>query len=128
MDIAAFLIAEREKPFIWGETDCVATCDRWIASVTRISPVAALGKAWGSESEALTLLSERGGLPGLAFRAMRKAGFDVTREARPGDAGLVRWNGIVAAALFTGSQWVARNETGFIGAPPNAALRAWRVA
>ena len=127
MDPADFIRAEAGRPFRWGETDCAATVDRWIAMVTGRSPLAAFGRRHADAGEAAAWLAEPGGLPKAVKHVLSAAGLEETAEPRPGDVGLVVQAGKVCVAIFSGHLWFTRDESGLMAAPPEACLKAWRV-
>lgn len=127
MDPADFIRAEAERPFRWGETDCAATADRWVAEVTGKSPLAVFGRRHADAGEAAAWLAEPGGLPKALKRVMSAAGLEATAEPRPGDIGLIVQAGKVCIAIFSGRLWFSRDASGLMAAPSEALLTAWRV-
>lgn len=125
IEVRAFIRAELARGFVWGETDCVSTCDRWLRQACGRSPVAREVAVFPDEPAVRALLERPGGLLRLAARAMRKAGFERTDSPRAGDAGLVLHRGLVCAAIHAGLYWFSRDEGGAILAPPRAFAMAW---
>lgn len=124
-----FFAAEaRQRPVErWGETDCVSTICRWVEAVCGVDLKAVAGLAWTSEAEAEAIMAERA-MPIRIARAMRSVGIPATSHPRPGDVGVVVAGPRVIAAVRGSAFWLARDETGFMGAP--LALRrigAWRL-
>jgi len=126
MDIHEFIAAEAEKPFRWGETDCVSTAARWVKINAGVDlyPVISI---YSTEEEAERSLSELGGLAVAVNRVMRKAGFQKTEDPQPGDVGLIIHNGKLCVAVHGGEFWFSHDENGLIGAPLNAVWKAWRI-
>lgn len=125
MNVTEFLRSEIARPFVWGETDCASTCDRWLKLIAGASPREALGMGDIGETEARRLLARDGSLMRLAMRGMQRAGFSRTRTPRAGDVGMVMHRGLVCAAIFSGRAWHSRSETGAIMAPRASFLVAW---
>jgi len=124
MNIQEFIAAEAEKPFRWGETDCVSTAARWLKIKTGkdFSPLIA---AYETAEEAQRALSDFGGLAVAVNRVMRAAGFSKTEDPLPGDVGLVIHGGKLCVAVNSGQYWFSHDENGLIGAPLNAVWKAW---
>ncbi len=114
-----------QKPFIWGETDCCATADRWVQQRLGFSPLDHFGRRHASEAEARAWMAERGDMAGAVLRVLRKSGLPHTQNARPGAIGLVVSNKRFCMAIFTGSLWFSRNENGLIGC--RQAVRIWNL-
>ena len=127
MSVSEFVATESRRPFDWGVTDCASTVDRWVRSVTGISPLDSYGRRYASEAEAKAWLAEAN-LAVLMNRCMRAAGFKKTLSPQAGDVGLVFSDGRLCAAIFTGSMWFSHDIGGVIGAPEGAMWKAWRVA
>lgn len=125
-DIDAFIAAEMEKPFRWGETDCASTADRWVRQITGLSPLARFGRVHRNEPDGRQWLAETP-LPIAVNRVMRIAGFTKTTEPQLGDVGLVPCNDQLCVAIRAARFWFSRNEAGLIGVPLNDFWKAWRV-
>lgn len=126
-DIHAFLAAEALRPFRWGETDCAATVDRWIAVATGISPLDRFGRRHRTEAEAQAWLNEPGGLL-YAFGSVLSAhGLRRVQYPVPGDVGLVIEQRRLCSAIHAGSHWVSRDVTGFLAMPLDQFLKAWSI-
>lgn len=122
------MAAEMGKPLVWGETDCVATVDRWISARSGRSPLREFGEPYDSEHEAAVLL-DRCNLPIRMARALRCCGFRTSRDPLPGGVGIVVVGGFVAAAIRGRSMWLFRGERGGLcGASPSVrALGMWDI-
>src|SRR5690606_29484057 len=81
MDISEFIAAEAEKPFRWGESDCVSTAARWVLLHAGVDLTPAVG-VYGTADEAERAMSEVGGLAVAVNRVMRKAGFQKTEDPK----------------------------------------------
>lgn len=127
MNIADYIAAEAQKPFRWGETDCVSTTDRWIRLCTGLSPLAWVERDYLSADEAERILADRGGLAVLVNRAMRGVGIVKTDDPQAGDVGLVVHDGKLCMAIHTGDYWFSHDERGLVGKPLDAVWKAWRI-
>lgn len=127
MHISGFVTAEAQKPFRWGETDCISTADRWVKTCTGISPLACSDLRYANEAQAALILKCRGLLPILVNRAMRLSGFDKTSSPVCGDVGLIIHKQKMCMAIHAGQFWFSHDETGLIGAPLDAIWKAWRI-
>jgi hypothetical protein len=126
MNVKDFIAAEVEKPFRWGETDCVSTAARWVQIHAGIDLLPAVG-TYSTAEEAERALSELGGLAVAVNRVMRKAGFQKAEAPQPGDIGLVVHAGKLCLAVHGGGFWFSHDEAGLIGAPLSAVWKAWSI-
>lgn len=126
--LTAYLAAEARKPFVWGETDCATTADRWAARACGFSPLAIYGRRIDGADAAAMWLTTKGGLAWGLRAVMRAAGFARTRAPAAGDIGLVRHGPLLCVGIWTGALWFSRSEAGLIGAPRAAAIAAWSIA
>lgn len=120
----AFIEEEKEKPFIWGKTDCASTANRWVILKTGIDPM--LDRKHTTEQEAKEWLMERGNLFKAVSEVIDNAGFLRTTEPSIGDVGLIACNKKLHVAIFTGNFWFSRDETGCLGVQ-NVPFRAWEI-
>lgn len=127
MNIADFVATEAEKPFRWGETDCISTANRWVKSATGLSPLDWVGQLYSSENEAMKILETRGGLALLVNRSMRAIGTHKTNDPQSGDVGLIMHRGKLCMAIHTGEFWFSRDQNGLIGSPINSVWKAWSI-
>jgi hypothetical protein len=116
--LEAFLRAEVNKAYAWGENDCASRVDRWVTLKTGVSPKARSGADYSTI---------KSGWP--VIRAMLKgmAGFERVDEPQAGFVGLIAFRGIIAPAIFGGTNWIAWNEAGMIVAASPRAFRVWKV-
>src|SRR5690606_25263271 len=117
---------EVEKPFRWGETDCVSTAVRWVQIHSRVDLMPAIG-TYSTAEEAERAMSHLGGLAVAVNRVMRRAGFQKTAAPQPGDVGLVVHGGKLCVAVCAGDFWFSHDEAGVIGAPLDAVWKAWSI-
>jgi len=129
IQIINYIAGEAKKPFVWGETDCCSFVNTYVDTFFNISPLDVYGRKHSNEKEARAWLSERGGIVKAVCRVMKSAGFCKTQKPKIGDIGLIRLtDSMVAMALFDGTFWHTRHETGLIGikAEKTNILRAWQ--
>lgn len=128
MTLQQFLAAEAARPFVWGDTDCASTADRWVRHCTGRSPLALYGRAHRDAAEAKAWLAEAGGLVAAVPRVMRAAGLRLVDDLTAGDVGLIQAGSVACVAIWTGQLWFSRHEGGLLGLPGSCKRRAWRVA
>jgi hypothetical protein len=128
MTLYEFIHLEARKPFRWGETDCIATADRWICAQLGFSPRLNYGRAYETEEDAREWLAEPGSIAVAVNRVMREAGIPKTKHPLAGDVGLIFHAGDqLCGAINTGTYWFSRDEHGFIGEPLTACWKAWKI-
>lgn len=129
MDVRDFLYNETCNPFVWGETDCASTADRWFEIVHGYSPMRMFGRSVMNEETGREWLTQPGGL----LRAVK----DVARYVRAallhgspasGDIGVIVVDGRACIAIFDGDLWQSRDEDGLIFADDTHRFIAWEVA
>lgn len=127
MTVEEFIAVEAAKPFAWGDTDCAMTVCRWIEGRTGMHPLVAYGRRYTDEAGARAWLAERGSIAVGMNRVMRHGGFAKTSSPCAGDVGLIVHDGRICAAIDAGRFWFSRDESGLIGAPPEACWKAWSI-
>lgn len=129
MNIDEFILNEVNKPFVWGETDCCSTCDRWVESQIGFSPLKNSQQVFKSEEEAKRLIKRSQNIFKAAYKVMKKANFLVTKNPVMGDVAIIPLSPtIVCLAIHAGDYWFSRNEKGIIGASINGiVLKAWSI-
>lgn len=123
--VRAFVAAESVKPFVWSETDCASTADRWVQNVCGFSPMERYGRRHGDEDQGRAWLAERGGLVRAMFHVMRAADLPLTNTPEPGDVGLIIDGPNLCVGIHAGPIWFSRSERGLIGA--SSFIRAWSI-
>lgn len=123
----AFFARERMRPLLWDSTDCCHTVDRWCRAVAGRSFIAADGRDYRSEGEAERLMQETP-LPLLVSRAMRKAGFAMTRDPQSGDVAVIVLGPMAVCAVRGARHWLFRSLQG-VGAAPLSVrvLGVWSI-
>lgn len=106
-----FFAIERRRPLRWDATDCCHTADRWCRQASGRSFIAAYGRDYDTAKGAARLIEERP-LPIHIARAMRKAGFRMTRDPMPGDIGVVALGQMVVCAVRGDRMWFFRGSSG----------------
>lgn len=129
MDVSTYLETERCRPFVWGETDCATTADRWFKSVHGYSPMTRYGRTVMNEELGRAWMASPGGIVRGVQSVMNAA--DAKRVAGvpvPGDIGIVVVDNRRCIAIYDGSVWCSRDEDGFIVADDCHRHLAWEVA
>lgn len=127
MNIDRFLQEQAALPFVWGETDCVSTVDRWIRLNKGFSPLVGLGLQYHSQEDAERMLSDHGGFALAINRTMRRTGFVKTTTPQQGDIAIVIHNAMACLSIHAGSFYFSRHESGMIGASLHSVWKAWRL-
>lgn len=124
-----FIRSEIEKPFVWGETDCCSTANRWVHKVTGKSPLDIYGRKHSNEEGARKWLSENGGIVTAINNVMKSAEIPETKRPFCGDIGIIIiYENMACMALNTKNSWFTRNESGIIVAPHTVhVLKAWKI-
>lgn len=107
---------------------CVRMADDWVTVKTGKSALSALGREIDSERDVEDWLTEApGGLAAAMLNVARKIRAVPTKHPIAGDVGVIRHGERVCAAIHLGTCWFSRDNNGFIVAPLNASLMAWRI-
>lgn len=86
---------------------------------------------YATETQALDLIAEAGGLADLFVRGMAAANIpEATGDFQSGDIGVVQLLGEQAGAVYTGKRWalVADRGMAFASIDRQYIVRAWRAA
>ncbi len=121
----AYFCQEAGKRFVFGDTDCASTVDRWVRARLGFSPFDRYGRRHHDEAEARAWLAEPGSIAVATNRIMRASGIRKTADPKPGDIGLILHEKRLCMAIFTGDLWIARAETGFVAV--RSAWKAWAI-
>ena len=126
-----YLDAQRQRRFVWGESDCVQFGLGWVRARTG-RPLAAF-EPYCSRADAVALLRRHGGLGAVVERWMADCGFKPTDAPDDGDVGLApvepvpEWGGeAVAVVIRCGPWWMSREPRG-IGGKSLGRIPAWRI-
>ena len=127
--LTVFLTEKRNQPFSWGSNDCCLFASDWISIITGKDHAADLRGTYDSALSAARVLSELGGVLGIASAVAEREGWkEITAPfARRGDivaedAGHGPTLGVCAGAMsaFPG-------EHGLLFRPTSLCLKSWRV-
>jgi hypothetical protein len=118
-----YIDACRDKPFAWGSWDCCQFVGEWILTLTG-SDLRAKFPAYDTEEQALAILTEHGGLPGLL------SSLPQIHKSRACEGDLVLSNGATGAelgiCLGIQSAFLLRPK-GLAFLPTFDAVMAWRI-
>lgn len=130
MDLGEFLAQAGRRRRSAGEWDCCAFPAAWAIANGYPDPMAHWRGAYETESEALDLISDAGGLVALFDCGMASAGIS-RREGEPqaGDIGVIKIGDLEAGAIFTGRRWalVAERGVGMASVAPEAVAAVWSI-
>jgi len=105
-----YIAQEINKSFLWGDTDCCTTADKWVFLRTGKSPL--------SENKSL-VIDEKNAKRMLRSKNMLKIAADVlkdyqqTKTPKTGDIGIIVLDKrTIAFAIKTKDGWFTRNEKG----------------
>lgn len=127
--LEAFIAAERERPFVWGETDCASTFDRWLKNVRGYSPVERFIGGYRTQQEAQEIIRRDQNFLFAMLRVAELDGGVETDDPQPGDVGIIVYGKMRAcAAIRTATGWFSREEDGIIEAPADVrVIKAWKA-
>lgn len=126
-EVSAFIASESDKPFVWGQTDCATTADRWVSGIRGLSPLRIFGRVHHDEAEARKWLKQPGGIAVAVNRVCRSAKLRKATWPEAGDVGLIIHREKLCVAIHAGGFWFSRDADGLIGAPLAAVFKAWKV-
>lgn len=117
MNLDEYITAHLERPFVWGENDCILFAVNWINLQTGHNYLAGFPH-WSNARQALRLVQSIGGLEAEFDRRLPRIEASMARD---GDLGLV---GRVAC-LFSGSRVVAPAAAGLTFTDRTKSCAAW---
>jgi hypothetical protein len=122
--LAAFVAANRDRPFVWGEWDCASMALAWVEEATGERPYVATHTDVTSAAHALVDLG--GGMEQAAT-----AVFGEPREhvghAQRGDIALVEIEGHDSLTVVLGEWVVGPGEEGLAYRPRAEMKKAWAI-
>jgi hypothetical protein len=118
MKLATYIGSHLQRPFQWGENDCVLFTVGWIEVATGRDYLGAY-KPWSSAKEAIRKVDAAGGLEALFDANLKRI---APNFARDGDVALIDRT----AFLFSGSHVVSVGESGLVFLDRMEAKCAWR--
>lgn len=128
MTIDEFIQSELGKPFIWGETDCCSTANRWFLEHTGVDYLKTSGYDFKTKDEAKQILTQS--LVKLFDDLCKSNGFKSTFHPQDGDLGLVKIyeNGRPSAAVairYKGG-WFSHAESGCLFFKNSKVIRSYK--
>ena len=127
MHVDDYIQNEIQKPFVWGETDCCWTANRWIEIQTGKAPLNNLNRLFYSTKEEADFLLKKMTLIDLVSEILNK--HTKTKTPEIGDIGIILVSACkIAVALKIKEGWFTRDEGGLIIAPNHTHLiKAWKL-
>jgi len=116
-NFAEYITAHLDKPFAWGENDCIGFAVGWVEIATGRDYLSA-HRPWANEAEAMRLIKRLGGLKKLFNTHLKRI---EPNYARDGDITLID----KTVYLFSGSQVVSVGKTGLVFKSRQEAPCAW---
>jgi hypothetical protein len=121
----------RETPR-FASSECARVFDLWLQHLGRPSALDPCPYAFDSDAQAKVFLS-RLPLPLMVARAMRLAGYRMTKMPKSGDVGVIAFpsrDGMMAVCAVRGERlWLYRGDKGISAAGSHArVVGAWSVA
>jgi hypothetical protein len=117
MTLEAYISEALEKPFVWGQHDCILFTIGWLNIRTGKNWLAAF-PAWSSKREAVRIVAQLGGLEAEFDRRLKRI---PPSAAKDGDIGIFG----KTAVLFYGPNIVAPGLDGFEFTNRTKATCAW---
>lgn len=125
-----FLRAEMDIPFQWGQRDCCTFAAAAIESITGIDPAAELRGTYASALSALRVLTDAGGVAGLAARQCAANGFPELPNvelAQRGDLMLCEFPDGDTLGICIGSTVAFKSAYTLTFYPVGRCRRAWKI-
>lgn len=123
----ATCVAEnQDRPFIWGEHDCVLWAANAVLSITGFDAAEGFRDRYSTALGAAKLLKEFGGMEALVTAKLE-------REPTPpafanvGDILMVMQEGQPMLAVCNGETMLAPGLSGLVSLPTLSAVKAWKV-
>lgn len=125
--LTLYLKAAAERPFQWGEHDCLkGFLSGWVALKRGVEP----GAEWSyrTEREARAILKEAGGAVAHLDRCMKPLGIERTKAPKRGDIAIVKApEGEMGAILFGSESTASLFKRGLLIRRSAPILAAWSI-
>lgn len=121
--LAAFVEANRDRPFAWGTWDCAMCASAWIETLTGAAPFA---PTYTDALSAARFVAQQGGM-GPAASAVLGAPLLFPMGAQRGDIALVVIDGRECLGVVLGERVAGPGEHGMIQVPRSDIIAAWTV-
>lgn len=121
--LSEFLDQHREKPFVWGENDCVYFVGKAVEALTGEDHYTEY--VYETEQEASQIMSDNGGIAGLIKKALGK-GHSNIYSAKRGDIVIMKLPEITAGVVDDSGEYIASlSKDGITRLPLKRAWRVW---
>lgn len=101
--LSRFLDDYADKPFVWGENDCILFAASAVQALTGNDLAASWRGKYKSEAEARKILEKLGGLSTLVSKSLGVQGIPNMAAAKRGDVVLTMFNGVTGLGIVDDS-------------------------
>lgn len=123
--LGAFLREAAAAPFAYGDWDCALTLARWVERLTGIDPAPALRGRYRTRLGWVRIVNRAGGLVPLVGGLAEAAGMQpIAAAPRVGDIAVIKTIVGPAGAIWVGTRWAIKVQSGLTGGPAPA-LAVW---
>lgn len=125
--LAEFIHARTEKVFEWGQNDCAIFAADGIHAITEIDVAADLRGTYSTASQAVDIVTARGGLEAIATSVLGEP-MENKLMIQRGDVALVKINGRESLTICIGSELAGPGvDFGVVLIPIMDAIKVWKV-
>lgn len=124
-ELAAFIKSRKSTPFQWGTNDCCLFAADAVLAMTGEDFALPFRGTYSTALEATRLLSEMGGLRGVAISALGDS--LPGKMARVGDVCLVLNEGREVLMVHGGNMVYGPGESGVTLVQPSTVIESWRI-
>lgn len=124
--LALFIDARRDRPFAWGDNDCVLAAADWICSATGEDPAAGWRGKWDDARSAMFMLKQMGGIEAAVTAQLGRPHATVGLAGR-GDIGLVRHEDRHTLGVVIDAGLACPANQGLVVLPISSVSIAWPV-
>ena len=120
-NLGDYLKEAMSTPFEWGEHDCCTFCANWMGMHIGADLLEGWRGEYETESEAMRLLHERGGIEAVFERQIAGRADRVARPVK-GSVGIMNAGDSLVGAIYSGERWVVFSERGVRAIPHRDSL------
>lgn len=116
----------KDKPFVWGEHDCVLWAANTVLAITGFDPAEGFRDSYSTALGAAKLLKDFGGMEALVTTKLEREPV-APAFANVGDVLIVLQGEDPMLAVCNGETMLAPGALGLVALPTLSALKAWKV-